>query len=98
MEQKMAGVSGSKCSAIAEVSFLNNKKKSSTEVQLRRGYLKYLSLRNYIKNTKTHFVSINLRVLPSMQEDQSICDVFLDNISWSKEIFKCTWIYFPNQG
>lgn len=65
MEQKMAGISGMKC---------------STEVQFRRGYLKYLSLGNY-KNTKIHFVKLDLPILLSKQEDQSICDVFFDNIA-----------------
>lgn len=75
MEQKMGGVSGMKCSAIAENSFLNKtkQKNNSTEVQFRTGYLKYLSLGNYIKNTQIHFVSIDLRVLPSMPEDKNIC-------------------------
>lgn len=49
-------------------------------MQFRKGHLKYLRYGNYIKNTKSHFVSIDLWVLPSMQEDQSI-HVSLDNIA-----------------
>jgi len=48
-------------------------------MHFRKGSLKYLSYGNYTKNTERHFVSIDLWVLPSMQKDQSIHDVFLDN-------------------
>lgn len=67
-------------------------KEHLTEMQFRKGSLKFLSYGNYFKNTERYFVSIDLWVLPSRQKDQSISDV-----SWTSLFEKRKFLVYTDK-